>query len=106
LRKTDLAVAQVLEVFWAVSSLSRILHVRTLRRKHPFYETLASCVPLLLNLTPLDRLRKLFVEAPFVSLLLNPRSCSDYGRLARRLNAVPIPTPRPRPAMLAAGPLP
>jgi hypothetical protein len=99
-RKTDLALAQALEIVWTFSSLCRVLKARSLRRKHPFYAALASCTPLLLRQSPVRAIQKLFVNAPYVSLLLNPRTCSGYQSLISRLHAVPLPTPDPKPADL------
>lgn len=101
-RKTDLVLAQGLEIAWAFSSLSRIKNAFWLRKKHPFYATLLSCVPLLRKLGPVEAIRRLFVTAPFVSLLLNPQHHSDYQGLIAKLRALQIPTPAPRPQPLSA----
>lgn len=101
-RKTDLALAQALEISWTLSSLSRIKNSFWLRHSHPFYARLFSCIPLLRKLSPLEIIRKLFVSAPFVSLLLNPSQHQDYQSLIVKLRAVPIPTPKPRPGIMSA----
>ncbi|MBI5629513.1 MAG: diiron oxygenase [Elusimicrobia bacterium] len=101
-RKTDLPLAQALEVSWAFSSLSRIRNTYWLRKKHPFYASLYSCMPLLRKLSPIEIIRRLFVAAPFVSLLLNPNYHHDYQGLVERLRALRIPTPKPQPLPLSA----
>lgn len=101
-RKTDVALAQALEVAWALSSLSRIKNSFWLRRKHPFYAQLFSCIPLLRKLSPLEIIRRLFVTAPFISLFLNPGQHQDYQTLITKLRAIPIPTPKPQPGTMRA----
>ena len=101
-RKTDLVLAQALEITWALSSLSRIRNAFWLRKKHPFYATLTSCIPLLRKLSPIEVIRRLFVTAPFVSLLLNPNYHNDYQTLIGKLRALQIPTPKPQPQSLSA----
>jgi len=101
-RKTDLVLAQGLEIAWTLSSLSRIKNAFWLRDKHPFYATLLSCVPLLRKLGPVEAIRRLFVTAPFVSLLLNPQNHGDYQGLIAKLRALQIPTPAPQPQALSA----
>ncbi|MBI3288345.1 MAG: diiron oxygenase [Elusimicrobia bacterium] len=99
-RKTDLMLAQALEISWTLSSLSRIRNTYGLRRKHPFYATLTSCIPLLVKLSPVEIIRRLFVTAPFVSLLLNPQYHNDYQTLIAKLRTMQLPTPKPRLAEL------
>lgn len=101
-RKTDLLLAQSLETAWTLSSLSRIRSAVWLRKKHPFYAELASCLPQLIRLGPIEVIRRLFVSAPFVSLMLNFHHHRDYEGLIAKLRAVHLPTPLPRTAPLAA----
>ncbi len=101
-RKTDVMLAQALEIHWAFSSLSRIKNTLWLRNKHPFYATLLSCIPLLRKLGPTEVIRRLFVGAPFVSLLLNPQYHNDFQTLVGKLRSMQIPTPAPRPRTLHA----
>jgi len=101
-RKTDLLLAQALEIHWTISSLSRIRNAYGLRKKHPFYATLTSCIPLIIKLSPIEIIRRLFVTAPFVSLLLNPNIFDDYQQLITQVRALHIPTPKPRLTALSA----
>lgn len=103
-RKTDLALAQALEIVWALSSLTRIRNVARLRAAHPFYATLQDCIPLMRNLSPVEIIRRLFVTAPFISLLLNPKNHDDMQGLITRIRALQIPTPQPAPSPLRADP--
>jgi len=100
-RKTDFMLAQGLEIAWTFSSFSRIKNTFWLRNKHPFYKTLLSCIPLLRKNGPVDAIRKLFVTAPFVSLLLNPHNHNDFQTLITKLRTLQIPTPMPRPQTLS-----
>ncbi len=101
-RKTDLLLAQGLEVAWALSSLTRLRRVLFLRGRHPFYKTLSSCLPLLIRLSPVEIIRRLFVSAPFVSLLLNPNYHGDFQTVVEQLRALEFPIPKPDPKRLAA----
>ncbi|MBI3554252.1 MAG: diiron oxygenase [Elusimicrobia bacterium] len=101
-RKTDLALAQGLEIAWALSSLSRIKNALWLRNKHPFYRTLISCIPLLRKIGPVEAIRRLFVTAPFVSLLLNPQYHDDFQGLIGKIRTIQLPTPAPDPQQLSA----
>lgn len=95
-RKTDLLLAQALEITWAFSSLSRIRNTYGLRKKHPFFATLNSCIPLLIKISPVEVIRRLFVTAPFVSLMFNHGAHDDFQNLIGKVRALQIPTPKTR----------
>jgi len=101
-KRTDFLVAQALEVSWALVSLSRLRNAERLRKRHPFYATLARLMPLLRGRSPFRLLRSLFVSAPFVSLLLNPNHHEDLQGMAARLRALEFPLPAPEPPKLGA----
>lgn len=100
-KKTDVLLAQALEITWTLSSLSRIRNVYALRNRHPFYANLTSCIPLLIKLSPIEVIRRLFLTAPFVSLILNPKHHDDFHALVSKLRAIEIPIPKPRPQALS-----
>lgn len=95
-QKTDVMLAQAMEVTWALASFARLGNVRKLKAKHPFYATLYSCLPLLVSISPIEVVRRLFVTAPFVSLLLNPNYHGDYQTLVAKLRALEMPIPKPQ----------
>ncbi len=95
-RKTDLLLAQALEVSWTFQSLSRIRNAKRLKDKHPFYGTLARLMPLLRRRSPFEIIRRMFISAPFVSLMLNPNHFEDYKKIAGKLRAYEIPVPKPK----------
>lgn len=101
-RKTDLLLAQALEVSWTLTALSRIRHARQLRSKHPFYAGLARLLPLLVTRSPFEIIRSLFVSAPFVSMLLNPNHHDGFQKMAASLRAFEFPIPSPRKVELSA----
>lgn len=95
-RKTDLLLAQALEISWTFSSLSRIRNTYGLRKKHPFFAALNSCIPLLIKISPVEIIRRLFVTAPFVSLMFNHGAHDDFQNLIGKVRALQIPTPKTR----------
>ena len=101
-RKTDLLLAQALEVSWALSSLTRLRHVRALEKRHPFYADLGRLMPILRKQSPFRMLQRLFISAPFISLLLNPYNHEDFQKMAEKLHALEFPIPTPRQKELSA----
>ena len=101
-RKTDLLLAQGLEIAWAINALARIRHARRLKDKHPFFAGLVRLIPLLRKQTPFQMIQKLFLSAPFISLLLNPNHHGDYQTMATKLHALEFPVPNPRKLQLSA----
>lgn len=102
LRKTDLLLAQALEVSWALNALSRIRHARRLQSRHPFFAALVRLMPILRKQSPFTILQRLFLSAPFISLLLNPNYHRDYQQMAAKLAALEFPVPSPHKLELSA----
>lgn len=97
-RKTDLLFAQAFCTGWVVAELTKVFEVKRLASRHPFFETLASCLPLLRQVPPLDLARRLFVTAPYISLVLNTKNHRHTSAAAVESKVLRFPFPTPRPA--------
>jgi len=95
LAKTDLLTSQVLTTGWVLAELQKIHKVRAVRSRHPFFEVLASALPLLENFSGRELLHRLFVSAPYLSVILNTRHHKQTMEEATRLGALGIPFPEP-----------
>jgi len=95
LAKTDLLTAQCFTTGWVLAELQKIYSVGQLRRRHPFFETLASCLPLLAKVPKWELLRRLFVSAPYLSVVLNTRHHGQTIEEAARRGTLGIPFPEP-----------
>lgn len=98
--KFDLATSQALQLGWSISSLNRFKKVKDLAHKHPFYETLASCIPLFEKLPPHVTFWKIMTQAPYVSGLVNPTSSRHMLRYANRRGTFVLPFPLVEPIRL------
>ncbi len=94
-RKTDLLFAQVFSTGWVLSELHRIFEVKGMRSDHPFYETLAGCLPLFDKVPLSTLLQKLFVSAPYVGLVLNTKNHKKTHQLSQTLGMLSAPFPEP-----------
>lgn len=101
-RKTDLILSQALEVVWTLSSLSRVRNAPRLQKRHPFYAVLAGCLPMLRESSPFEIIKKLFISAPFVSLMLNPNHHGGFQETVSKLRALEFPIPKPESVPLGA----
>lgn len=95
-RKTDSLRAQALTTTWVLGELTRFYEVKSLANKHPFFATLATCLPLLKEVSWPDLIHRLFVSSPFVSLILNPRHHRLARKAAEKLGVWSFPFPRPK----------
>lgn len=96
LHKTDFLLAQGLTASWMLTEFQRFYTVSDLQSKHPFFATLASCVPALKSLRPWEIVRRLFVTAPYVSFVLNTHHQRQTVRFAEKFGIWKLPLPRPR----------
>jgi hypothetical protein len=101
-RRLDLLYSELFSSTWVVCELERIFSVRKLNNKHPFFATLSSCLPLLEKLSTYELARRLFVSAPYISSVLNPRYHKLTPMTARKHDAWMLPYPTPKPALLYA----
>jgi hypothetical protein len=99
-RKTDLLFSQLFSTLWVVSELTKVFEAKKLAGAHPFFETLASCLPHFRQVGPVRLVEKLFVSAPYVSLVLNTRYHRHTLAIAKALRTPSFPFPAPKPATL------
>ena len=97
-RKTDLLFAQAFSTGWVIAELSRVFESRKLQKVHPFFKRLASCLPLVRKVSRLELVRRLFVTAPYISLVLNTRNQPLTTGAAEEQKVLKFPFPKPHPA--------
>jgi hypothetical protein len=102
-RKTDLLFAQAFSTAWVLTELSKVFDARALAKDHPFFETLASCFPLVRQVPLHELARRLFVTGPYVSLVLNTRNQRNTTLTAEEHKVLQFPFPKPRPAEVSGG---
>ena len=93
-RKTDFTWAQLVAMPWVVSELHKFFKVRDLKHKHPFFDVLASCIPLYESLTLTERVRRMFIAAPYISWILNPNHRDLHRHVTDRDAAWMLPFPQ------------
>lgn len=98
--KTNYVLAQVVGAPWVLSELAKIYKVKDLKTKHPFFEVLSSCLPLLESMPKHELVHRMFVAAPYVSWLLNPKN-RKHIEFARNQGAFIPPFPDPKTVKLA-----
>ena len=102
-RKADFVLAEIAGGPWVVTELYKFFGVRRLRGAHPFFDVLASCIPLYERLPKPALVRRLFFAAPYVSWLLNPGWGEKHRGLVHTLGALVPPVPPPERVPLATG---
>ena len=95
-KKTDLILAQGLSAAWVLSELSKVHEAKALRHEHPFFATIHSALPLMKKVSFPDLFRRLFVSAPFISLVLNQRYHRHTRKTAQDFGILSFPYPEPR----------
>jgi hypothetical protein len=93
-RKVDFGWAQLVAIPWVTSELHKFFNVRNLKHKNPWYEVLASCIPLYENMSQIERVRRMFVAAPYISWILNPNHRKLHNSATRDLGSWMIPFPK------------
>lgn len=96
-RKFDLMAAELWSGSWILSELSKIFDAKNLAGKNDFFATLASALPLVKKNKLAAVVKNLFVQSPYVSLVLNVGSHRKSLRMADRHGALRMPLPSPVP---------
>ncbi len=99
-RKTDLLFGQLFSTGWILNELHKIFEAEQLRSRHPFFEMIASCLPLMRQIPMVELTKRLFVSAPYVSLVLNTKNHSLTSKMALKHRALNFPFPEPHTAPL------
>ena len=97
-RKVDYVFSQLVCAPWIVSELFKFFRVKEIAHKHPFFATLASCIPLYEKMSLPEKLSRMFLSAPYISWFLNPHYRRLHRSAADRLGSLIPPFPVPRPA--------
>lgn len=103
-RSTDLLLSQVFSTTWIVAELHKIFTARELRKKNPFFEVLASALPLLEKMSYVELAKKLFISAPYVSLMINTKNHPLTFQTAKNhgIPRLPLPDPKAKSTLIAA----
>ncbi len=88
--KKDLLLAQAVSTPWLLTELTKIFRVKDLKHKHPWFEVLASTLPLLESLPKTEMARKVFLTAPYIGWLLNPKFHKKSTREAQKHGALSL----------------
>jgi len=99
-RKLDFLFSQLVGAPWVLTELYKFFRVRELKHKHPFFEVLASCIPLYERLSTAEKIRRMFLSAPYISWFLNPHYRRLHRSAADRLGSLVPPFPEPTPARI------
>lgn len=100
--KVDLAVSQVLQLFWAGHSLNRSRSVKKLANKAPLFKVIADVMPHLEKQPPWRIIWDFITSAPYVSPLVNPKYHPKISIFAKKMGAWSLPFPKPKPKPLKA----
>lgn len=93
-RKTDFTWAQMVAAPWVITELYKFFKVKDLKHKNPWFEVLSSCIPLYEKLTHSERVRRMFVAAPYVSWILNPNHRNLHVPATKELGSWLLPFPK------------
>ncbi len=93
--KTDRVLGQMFSTCWVIAELNKVFEAKKLKNKHPFFQTIASCEELFKNLGPKELAKRLFVSAPYISLMLNGKYHTKTAKIAKEHQALSFPFPEP-----------
>jgi len=93
--KSDLLFSQLAQTGWVMTEVMKLTRAKKLKSKHPFFEIISSCLPHFMALGPTELIRKLFISAPYVSLMLNTKNHPMTWRVALDQHTLSIPLPEP-----------
>lgn len=94
-RKADFLLAQLAGGPWVIAELYKFFDVKRFKGVHPFFDTLASCIPLFEAMPKSEVIRRMFFAAPYVSWLLNPSWRTEHTDSAKALGAFVPWMPKP-----------
>jgi hypothetical protein len=100
--KIDRLYSDFFSTAWVLTELHKIWRVRDIASRHPFFATLASCLPLLEKLSSFELAQRLFISAPYISFILNRKHHKLSQQMAKNHKALGIMFPNPKPAKTSA----
>lgn len=95
-KKFDLLFAQFFQTGWILAELHKVFNAEKLKREHPFFEVIAGCLPLFEKLSKVELAKRLFISAPYISLVLNNRFHKKTALTAKQQHAMIISFPKPQ----------
>jgi hypothetical protein len=93
-RKTDFTWAQLVAAPWVITELYKFFKVKDLQHKSEFFKVLASCIPLFESMSQSEKIKRLFVAAPYVSWILNPNHRKLHISATRDFKSWMLPFPK------------
>jgi P-aminobenzoate N-oxygenase AurF len=94
--KTDRVIGQIFSTGWVVAELNKVFEVKKIRHKHPFFDALASSLPLFEKIGTRELAQKLFISAPYISLMLNGNHHAKTSKIAKEHQVLSLPFPTPK----------
>jgi hypothetical protein len=94
-QKMDLLFAQLFNTGWVITELNKVFDAEKYKDEHPFFETIASCLPLFQKMPKIELAKRLFISAPYISLVLNTRHHKKTVLTAKKQAAWSFPFPKP-----------
>ncbi|HXH75589.1 MAG TPA: hypothetical protein VNJ08_11520 [Bacteriovoracaceae bacterium] len=88
INKTDLLLAESAATPWVLTELTKIYRARDLKHKSPFFEILASCIPLMENMDKRRLIKNLYKDSPYVSWLVNPNMKTKHHEMQKKTGAL------------------
>lgn len=72
-KKTDQLLAELVAAPWILTELMKIYRAKDLKQKHPFFEAIASVLPILESMNKAQIMKTLWQDAPYVSWFINSK---------------------------------
>lgn len=92
--RTDLVLAQACSTTWGLAQLQKATRVKRLEGEHPFFDVLSTCLPLLERLSWREIFGRLFISAPYFSVMLNTNFHGQTMRAATDRRVLKLPFPK------------
>lgn len=76
---------------WVLTELTKIFKTKELAKEHPFFATVASCIPLFEKMSKIELARALFTHSPYVSWLVNPAFRKKQKEMKQKHKSFELP---------------
>ncbi len=94
-QKTDLVYSELFSTSWVLTEIQKIFRVQKYAHRHEFFQVLKSCLPLLEKMTKPQLIQRMFVSAPYLSFVLNPKRHKLSTKYAKDHGAMRFWVPEP-----------